>query len=295
MKPKVIAIYGRTVSAQYFKQVQNLIDQLDENGVQLYFHAQFHSMLSQHIRIPETCVLFEKHGEIVNKIDLLLSIGGDGTLLDTITLIRDSGIPVLGINTGRLGFLSSISDKEIRPAIEQVLNGKYELDKRSLLEIEIENNPFESFNYALNEITVHKKDSSSMMTIHTYISGQFLNSYWADGLIIASPTGSTAYSLSCGGPIVAPDASGFILTPIAPHNLTVRPFMVPDHHEITLKVEGREEQFLAALDSRSAPLSETTDILIRKSGFQINLIRLENQSFLKTLRHKLMWGADKRN
>jgi len=215
--------------------------------------------------------------------------------LDTVTLIRDSKIPILGINTGRLGFLSNISIQEIDQAMDALHSKKYTVDERALLKVKTEDNLFGETNFALNELTIHKKDSSSMITIHAYINDQYLNSYWADGLIIATPTGSTAYSLSCAGPIVVPGSENFVITPIAPHNLNVRPIVVSDNSEIKLKIEGRGMQFLASLDSRSETIDSKYELTIVKEKFKIGLIQLENQDFLRTIRNKLMWGIDKRN
>ena len=225
----------------------------------------------------------------------MFSIGGDGTILDTVTQIQDSGIPVLGINIGRLGFLSSIAAEEIAGAIESLMKGHFSLDKRRLLRLESNVQIFGEANYALNELTIHKKDSSSMIIINTYLNGEYLNSYWADGLIIATPTGSTGYSLSCGGPIVAPYSGNFVITPIAPHNLNVRPIVVSDENVISLEVQGRSQYFLASLDSRSVTIDSAISLAVRRAEFTINLVRMGNDNFLDTLRKKLNWGLDTRN
>lgn len=224
-----------------------------------------------------------------------MSIGGDGTLLDTITAVGNSKLPIVGLNTGRLGFLAYNSKEEIEQMLDNLQAGNYKLQRRSLLQANTKGDLFGELNYALNELTIHKKDSSSMMTINTFIDGECLNSYWSDGLIIATPTGSTAYSLSCGGPIVMPGSKNFVVNPIAPHNLTARPIVVPDNVEIKLKIEGREPEFLATLDSRTVTISNSTEILVRKAPFYINLVQFSNQSFLKTLRKKMHWGKDLRN
>jgi NAD+ kinase len=225
----------------------------------------------------------------------MISIGGDGTFLETIHLVKDSGIPILGVNAGRLGFLASTQKEEIVNVLTQIKNGQYRLQTRSLLKLSSDLNLFNGEDFALNELTVHKKDSSSMITIHTYIDDLYLNSYWADGLIIATPTGSTAYSLSCGGPILVPGARDFIITPIAPHNLNVRPVVVPDSRKISLKIEGRSKEFLCSMDSRSVTIDSSTEINITKADFRINIIQTENQNFLNTIRNKMMWGLDRRN
>jgi NAD+ kinase len=225
----------------------------------------------------------------------MISIGGDGTFLDSITFIRDSGMPVVGINAGTLGFLSNISKDEIDYAIDEIIAGNFTLDKRAMLSIETKMNLFEDANVALNDLTIHKYDSSSMITIHVYLNDEFLNSYWSDGLIISTPTGSTAYSLSCGGPIITPGSGNFVINPVAPHNLNVRPVVIPDDNIITIKVEGRSGKFLVSLDSKSETVSDSTTLSIKKADFHLNLIRLNSQNFLSTLRNKLMWGLDKRN
>jgi NAD+ kinase len=225
----------------------------------------------------------------------MFSVGGDGTLLESVSYVKKLKLPVLGINTGRLGFLTSVSSQETDEAIKSILANDFDLDTRSLLEVELKNNPFGTLNFALNEVTIQKKDSSSMITIHTYLDGKFLNSYWADGLIVSTPTGSTAYSLSCNGPIVLPNSGNIIITPIAPHNLNVRPLVIPDNIEVRLLIESRAENCLVALDYKSETIPVSTEIIIKKSKEQISLIRLKNHDFLSTLRNKLMWGLDKRN
>ncbi|MDP4206237.1 MAG: NAD kinase, partial [Bacteroidota bacterium] len=221
--------------------------------------------------------------------------GGDGTFLEAASLVHDTGLPIVGINSGRLGFLADISQSEIGFALEQILDGKYLIEERSLVEIIEPEGKFGNCNYALNEVTFHKMDSSSMITIHAYLNNVYLNTYWADGLIISTPTGSTAYSLSVGGPIVSPDSSIFILSPIASHNLTVRPFVIPDHNELMFEIEGRGEHFLTSLDSRSSVMTVNTRIRLRKADFKLRVIKLREHDFYSTLRNKLMWGADKRN
>ena len=239
--------------------------------------------------------VFSSYEDLKDQADFLISIGGDGTYLNTIALVRDSGIPIVGINTGTLGFLSNIPKDEIEFAIDEIIKGNYTLDKRTLLKLETDENLFGDLNYALNELTIHKQDSSSMITTQVYLNEVFLNSYWSDGLIIATPTGSTAYSLSCGGPIITPGSGNFIITPVAPHNLNVRPVVIPDDNTITVKVEGRNERFLISLDSRSETIDQSVKLKIRKQDFHVNLLRLNNQNFPSTLRNKLMWGLDKRN
>jgi NAD+ kinase len=290
-----IAIYGRSFQDNFTPGIQYLFEKLKQLNGEIYIFEAFHSFLKPRVDLSSDVKIFHKHHEIKGKVDFLISIGGDGSLLDTVTLIRDSKIPILGINTGRLGFLSNISIQEIDQAMDALHSKKYKVDERALLKVKTEDNLFGETNFALNELTIHKKDSSSMITIHAYINDQYLNSYWADGLIIATPTGSTAYSLSCAGPIVVPGSENFVITPIAPHNLNVRPIVVSDNSEIKLKIEGRGMQFLASLDSRSETIDSKYELTIVKEKFKIGLIQLENQDFLRTIRNKLMWGIDKRN
>ncbi|MDG1146397.1 MAG: NAD kinase, partial [Flavobacteriales bacterium] len=218
-----------------------------------------------------------------------------GTILDATTLIRDSGIPIIGVNTGRLGFLADIAKDQIPKTIKQLVNKRYSIDQRTLLKLETEKPIFGELNFALNEVTISRKDTTSMITITTYLNDKFLNSYWADGLIISTPTGSTGYSLSCGGPIVMPGSNNFIITPIAPHNLNVRPLVISDEYELKVKVEGRANQFLIALDSRIETIDSSVELTIKKECFKINMIETDTQDFASTLRNKLLWGLDKRN
>ena len=290
-----IGIYGERLEDNYLSFIELLFQKLINKHVEVLVYKDFYDDLNQKISLEKLKLsTFQSH-EDVRDVDYLFSIGGDGTLLKTITFVRDSNIPILGINTGRLGFLTSIATEEIEAAINDVLAGDFDLDTRTLLSLETENNLFGDINYALNEITLQKKDTSSMVTIQVYLGDDFLNSYWADGLIISTPTGSTAYSLSCNGPIVLPGSGNFIINPIAPHNLNVRPLVIPDDTELTLKIAGRTENFLVALDSRSLTVPLSIELKIKKASHQINLIRLKNYSFLNTLRTKLIWGLDKRN
>jgi NAD+ kinase len=290
-----IGIYGRSFNDSFIPHIQQLFDELSKRKTQFFIFEPFNSYLRPRVKIGGEFKLFSRHTEIKNKIDCLISIGGDGSILDSATLVRDSGIPVLGINTGRLGFLSNISRDEIERAIDALFDKKYRIEKRGLLKIETSNNLFGKINFALNELTLHRKDSSSMITINAYIDDLYLNSYWADGLIIATPTGSTAYSLSCGGPIVIPGSDNFVITPISPHNLNVRPVIVSDSSVIKLRVEGRSKHYLATLDSRSYNMDSDNEIIVKKAEFKIKLIQLEEQNFFSTIRNKLMWGIDKRN
>ncbi len=290
-----IAIYGRKFNDSAIKHVQQLMDCFTEMNIDIVVYAAFHAYLVPRVKLPTNLTLFSKHDELVGQVDVLVSIGGDGTMLDTVTLVRDSGIPVIGINMGRLGFLASIAKEEIRTAVDSLVKGHFTLDKRTLIRLESNIELFNGVNYGLNEITIHKKDTSSMIIIHTYLNGEFLNSYWADGLIVATPTGSTGYSLSCGGPIIFPNSENFVITPISPHNLNVRPIIISDNQVITFEVEGRSAHFLATLDSRTETIESSVQLAVRKEAFQINLIRLSTENYLGTLRNKLMWGLDTRN
>ncbi|MEN9497958.1 MAG: hypothetical protein RL750_857, partial [Bacteroidota bacterium] len=233
--------------------------------------------------------------DLDESIEFLISFGGDGTLLDTLSLIREKRIKIVGINAGRLGFLASIGREDIPSAIRAMVQRSYVEDRRSLIHLDGSQPLFGDVPYALNEFTIHKKDQGSMIKIHTYLNGEFLNTYWADGLIVATPTGSTGYSLSCQGPVVFPDAQNFVITPIAPHNLNVRPIIVPDSNIISFEIESRSEQVICSLDARREVVSKDIRLAVRKESFDIGLLRLSEDNFLQTLRNKLTWGLDKRN
>lgn len=289
-----IALFGTTFNESKSVYVQHLVNKLEQENVELIIESQYSELLSN-IKFKNNYSTFDTPKELKEKADIILSIGGDGTLLATITLVRDSGIPILGINTGTLGFISSVSTDQIEYAINHLLKGDYNIKTRTLLQLNSENNLFGDTNFALNEVTVLKKDTSSMIRVHAYLDDEFINTYWADGLIISSPTGSTGYSLSCGGPIVLPGTNNFIITPIAPHNLNVRPIIVSDKSKITLKVSEKDDLALVALDSRSRAIGPGLELTIKKAQYKVNLIQFEKQSFISTIREKLMWGKDKRN
>ena len=289
-----IAIYSKSLDDTFLSFIKLLFQKLLEKKVEVFVYETFYNDLTQKIALKEEIKTFNCH-EDISSVNYLFSIGGDGTLLKTITFVKEKNIPILGINTGRLGFLTSIATDEIEDAINDILAGNFDLDARSLLTLKTENNLFGDINYALNEITLQKKDTSSMVTIQVYLDDDFLNSYWADGLIISTPTGSTAYSLSCNGPIILPGSGNIIINPIAPHNLNARPIVIPDDIELTLKIEGRTENFLVALDSRSLTVPLSIELKIKKASHKIHLIRLKDYSFMNTLRTKLNWGLDKRN
>ncbi len=290
-----IALYGRDVNNGFVKELQQLIDIL-ETRVELFLvYEDFHRQMGSSLKFNSVVRSFRQASDLDADTRCLISIGGDGTLLDTITLLRDSGIPVLGINTGRLGFLSAVSAAEIPVAAKALVEGDYSLDRRSLIQLVSPPKLFGQVNYALNELTVIKRDNTSMITISASVNGQFLNTYWADGLIVATPTGSTGYSLSCGGPIICPESSNFVITPIATHNLTVRPIVVPDDSEIKLSISGRSQDYLVVLDSRACPLSTSVELVVRRAPFPINLLCVGQKDFYRTIRNKLAWGLDKRN
>ena len=290
-----IAIFGQDLKyAQYLNQLLILLKQ---RGVKVYMYKPLFAQIEDTSGFDTVMVegLFATVEDLPASISYLFSIGGDGTFMKSILMLRSRPIPVVGINFGRLGFLSAIPKDDMEKAIDQILKNEYELEERSLLQLDSKEKLFEDFNYALNEITVAKRDSSSMINIHTYINGEYLTTYWADGLIISTPTGSTAYSLSVGGPILSPDSEDIIITPIAPHNLTMRPIVIPDRNKITLHVEGREKQFLASLDARAHSVDIPGEFEISKAGFKVKTVKLYNNSFFNSLRTRLMWGADIRN
>lgn len=291
-----IALYGLSVNPDFIDELLRLFDLFNEKSVECLVYRPFLEYLQHDCGIhPTVAGQFETGNDLPDDVSFLLSLGGDGTLLKSFMAAKNGSIPLVGINSGRLGFLSDISRDEIEKALDNILKGNIIIDERTVLELEIVNNNESQFLYGLNEITVTKLDSSAMINIHTYVNGEFLNTYWADGLIIATPTGSTAYSLSVGGPILTPDSENFVISPIAPHNLTVRPIVVPDHHSITLQVEGRGLQFLTSVDSKSEAIYFSVLLKIKKAPFKVKTIRLKDHSFFSTLRNKLMWGVDKRN
>jgi NAD+ kinase len=291
-----IALYGLSVNPDFIDELLRLFDLFNEKSVECLVYRPFLEYLQHDCGMhPTVAGQFETGNDLPDDVSFLLSLGGDGTLLKSFMAAKNGSIPLVGINSGRLGFLSDISRDEIEKALDSILEGNIIIDERTVLELEIVNNNESQFLYGLNEITVTKLDSSAMINIHTYVNGEFLNTYWADGLIIATPTGSTAYSLSVGGPILTPDSENFVISPIAPHNLTVRPIVVPDHHSITLQVEGRGLQFLTSVDSKSEAIYFSVLLKIKKAPFKVKTIRLKDHSFFSTLRNKLMWGVDKRN
>lgn len=290
-----IAIYSRGVDNNQIQDFKVLMEALVQHGVEPVFYQDFFNRIYSAIDVGKTYSTFNDSDPLDTDIDCMISLGGDGTMLDTVTLVKDSGIPVLGINYGRLGFLANIGPDEIDIALDALVNRKYVLDKRTLLHLDANVPLFGDCPYALNECSLHKKDTSPMVKIHTYLNGEFLNTYWADGLIIATPTGSTGYSLSCNGPVLFPESSSFVITPVAPHNLTVRPIIIPDNTIVSFELEGRSDGFICSLDSRREIVTSDIQLAVRKESFGVNLIRLNENHFLQTLRNKLNWGMDKRN
>lgn len=290
-----IAIYGRKITKQnanYFVNVLNLIDAF---GWKAVLEEELKEQLVKKVGVGEKCKTFNSYKDFKSGIDLAISVGGDGTFIQTVKYIRDSGVPATGVNMGRLGFLANVNPEDLERTFDMVKNKQYDFQKRSLLRVHTVDNLFGEDNIALNEVSLHKKDISSMVTVHATLGDLYLNSYWADGLIVATPTGSTAYSLSCGGPIVTPGCQIHILNPIAPHNLNVRPMVVPDHFPIKLSLEGRERKYLISLDSISKSIPQDEEVLITKAEFLINVVKFEDNNFLDTIRNKMSWGVDKRN
>jgi NAD+ kinase len=292
-----IAFYTRRIKEQSHWTILNQItENLEKSGVEIAFHTKLKELCVKSNQKSCEAIEFSTISDLGNELpDLIVSVGGDGTILDTVSLVKDLGIPILGINTGRMGFLAATQIEIAEMAIQSFLNGSYTTDSRTLLQLDTSNKGLFTFPFALNDFVIHKKETSSMIIVHAYLNGEYLNSYWSDGLICSTPTGSTGYSLSCGGPILFPKSSSFVITPIAPHNLNVRPFVVPDDHILTFEIEGRSSSYLASLDARSATVLPGTQMAIRKAPFEVNLIRLKEQNFLDTLRHKMMWGIDSRN
>ena len=290
-----VAVFGRKVNKQDLECYNEFLGILVDFGWNPIIEKNLKEALVKKIGLPESTDEFSSHNDFKKGVDLSFSIGGDGTFIQNVKFIRDSGVPVLGVNTGRLGFLANISKDQLAEAMELIRTKKYTHQKRSLIRVETESNIFGDDNVALNELTLQKKDSSSMITVHASLEEKYLNSYWADGLIVATPSGSTAYSLSCGGPIVTPGCQVHILTPIAPHNLNVRPMVVPDHMPIKLSVEGRERKCLISLDGHSKPISQKEEVLVYKADYMVNVIKFEENNFLDTIRNKMLWGIDKRN
>ncbi|MDH3321591.1 MAG: NAD kinase [Flavobacteriaceae bacterium] len=291
-----IGIYGQSNNEITIKYVNVLIDLLIKKNAEILFEEKFYEFFKKS-NTHTTYQTFSSHKDLDTATDLFFSVGGDGTFLRSITFIRDSGIPIIGINTGRLGFLATIQKEDIEQAVEKIFQKKYQLVERSLLcvKTDMNNEEINETDFALNEISVSRKNTASMITLETYLDDEYLTTYWSDGLIIATPTGSTGYSLSCNGPIISPQSKNIVLTPIAPHSLSVRPLVIPDKTKIELLIESRANEVLLTLDSRITTISDATKIIIEKCDFTIKTVRLIDQTFIKTLREKLFWGEDKRN
>lgn len=288
-----IAVYARNTKDNISDYLEQLIALSSKENFKVTVFKPYLDFLNSTLEKSFTVDTYTNSEELILKADYVISLGGDGTMLETLEYVRRSGIPVLGVNTGRLGFLAAVYKEDFGKAIQLLIHEKFTLDKRELIELD-KTTCFNEFNYALNEFTIHKKESSAMINIDTYVDGVFLNSYFADGLIVSTPTGSTAYSLSCGGPIMVPDSDNFIITPIAPHNLNVRPIVISNNKIISFKVSGRSDSFNVSLDSRSQTIKNSSELIIKKADFRFNMINLEGQHFFETLRNKLLWGLDKR-
>lgn len=292
-----IAIYGQYYQNSTEPIIKDIFTFLIKNDVEMIIEADFLKILFEKKLVKKDYPTFKSHTELNSSFDVLISIGGDGTILRAATLVRDSGVPILGINAGRLGFLATVQKDNIAAFLQFIIDKKYSISKRTLLSLSCfpENEAIKDLNFAVNEISVSRKETTAMITIETYLNNEYLNSYWADGLIIATPTGSTGYSMSCGGPILTPDVQSLVITPIAPHNLNARPLVVKDETEIRLKISGRDDQYLVSLDSRLFSLDNDTILFIKKSPFEINMVEIPDATFLETLRNKLFWGEDRRN
>lgn len=290
-----VAIYSRGGESVRPGDVHNLLEALKTVRITPVIHEDIFHQVSHLIDGAGDIAIFRSSADLDEHFDCMVSLGGDGTLLDTVTLVRDKKIPVLGINFGRLGFLASLGKENLDAAVRALVDRNYVIDKRTLIHLDADVPLFGETPYALNEFVIHKRDVSPMIRIHTYLNGEPLNSYWADGLIVATPTGSTGYSLSCNGPLLFPDAGGFIINPVAPHNLNVRPIVVPDDSVISFEVEGRTDQLICTMDSRKEIVDRKVQLAVKKESFKINLIRLQENTFLQTLRDKLAWGLDARN
>ncbi len=291
-----VVIFSKIFKDQNKEVIQYLFDILAEEKINVSVYHSYFEQIANEIKFSSEVNVFNGYEDFIKKkVDIFFSLGGDGTFLSATTEVRDSGVPILGLNLGRLGFLASVESKYLKEAIVALKKGMYILDERTLLHLESNYPLFGELTFALNDCTILKRDTSSMVRINTYINGAFLNSYWADGLIIATPTGSTGYSLSCGGPIIFPNSENFVITPVAPHNLNVRPIIISDNAVISFEVEGRADTFLCTLDSRVESITSSHQLAIRKSDFRIKMVLLNNHSFMQTIREKLDWGRDVRN
>lgn len=291
-----VVVFGKEAKEKDLGHIQQLFDALHADGINAYVFSEYLEKLEGKIKFSRDVGVFEGYLDFsVKKFDFFITLGGDGTILEAVTHIRNSGVPIVGINLGRLGFLSSIEKKRINEAVTLLQRGMFNIEERQLIRVESNLPLFGDIPFGLNDFALLKRDTSSMITIHTYINGAYLNSYWADGLIVATPTGSTGYSLSCGGPIIFPDSANFVITPVAPHNLNVRPIVLSDDSVISFGIEGRAENFLCTLDSRFESITSAHQLAVRKNTFTVKLVQLLDVGFLDTIRSKLAWGADSRN
>lgn len=291
-----VVVYAYVLKDHDVPHIQLLFDALHEEGISVYVYGPYLDLMRDKIVFQKPVGEFDGYIDFtLKKFDFVIALGGDGTILSAITHVRESGVPILGINLGRLGFLASIEKKRIRDAVQLLAKGRYSVEERGLLYLESNMPLFGDTRFALNDFTILKRDTSSMITIHTYINGSYLNTYWADGIIVATPTGSTGYSLSCGGPIIFPNSGNFVITPVATHNLNVRPVVISDDSIISFDVEGRAENFLCTLDSRFETITSAHQLAVRKNDFSINLVQLHDYGFMDTMRDKLAWGQDSRN
>ncbi|MBX9852836.1 MAG: NAD kinase [Cytophagaceae bacterium] len=289
-----IAIHGRPFNDDTLPYIQDMFSHLEKSEIKLQLFNQFKIFLEKKgLKLPRHSVYTLKNE--LSEANFILSIGGDGTLLETVTYSAEKEIPVLGINTGRLGFLATTAREKTKEVIDDLLSGNYKLEERTLIKLVSDEDLFNGVNFAMNEMAILKRDSSSMIVIHTYLDGEYLNSYWSDGLIVSTPTGSTGYCLSVGGPIVLPQSNNFIIAPVSPHNLNVRPLIVTDNSVISFEIEGRSKNFLVSLDSRSRTVSSDKKLTVKKEDFKARLVELKGYNFLQTLRNKLNWGLDLRN
>lgn len=289
-----VAIFGKGLNEIAYPFFNELLKELQDSNFEVFLYSLFAEELKPKINFG-AIKTFQQLTDLPKNPDYFISLGGDGNMLNAVALVHDSGIPILGINMGRLGFLSSVNREQIAEAVAALKFGNYKIDSRSLIKLSSHANLFNNKNFALNEVTVYKQQPNSMVSVNVYIDNEFLNSYWADGLIVATPTGSTAYSMSTGGPILSPQAKNFIITPIAPHNLSIRPLVIPDDKIVKIQVIGREDSYFVSLDARTESFNSNDELIIEKENFEVKLIRLPDENFFATIRAKLLWGIDKRN
>lgn len=291
-----VVVYGKQYKEKDLPYIQSVFDSLYKEGFNTYIYTPYLQEIIHHIKFPGPYAAFDDYRDFqVHRIDYVIVLGGDGTMLNAVTLVRNSEVPMLGINLGRMGFLNNIEKTHIGEAFEKLRRGMFQIVERSTLYLESTPPLFGDMPFALNDCTILKRDTSSMITVHTFVNGDYLNSYWADGIVLATPTGSTGYSLSCGGPVITPDSANFVLTPVAPHNLNVRPIVLSDNSVVSFEIEGRAENFICTLDSRFELIGSNHQLAVRKNDFNVKLVQLQDETFLKTIREKLAWGKDIRN